>query len=410
MPARSAEQDQFAASLHDMLGGGGGGGGGSAGGVAAARRWADGYHEPGLALWRGLADLGVTGLAVPTRWGGLGASALDLVVACEEAGHHALPGPVAESLAVVPALLTALGDDGLCDRWLPGLAEGELIATLAALPGLPYALDADVAGLVLLAGRNLADTNPASTELAGADLPGPELAGPDLAGTGTLRTATAGTRHPSLDPARWLFEVTAGPLLAEGPAVAAALARALDLGALATAAQLLGAGRALLEASVTHAGQRTQFGKPVGAFQAVQHHLADVAIALEFARPLLYAAALTLADAGPGAGQHIAAPDIAAPDTSARDISARDTSARDTSARDTSARDISAAKVACADAAHRAARTALQVHGAIGYTREHDVSLWLTKVRALIPAYGTQAEHRARVMAALTRDEESAWS
>ena len=358
MPVRSAEQDQFAASLHDMLGtsapaaGGGPGGGG---GPAAARRWADGDHEPGLALWRSLADLGVTGLAVPARWGGLGASAMDLVVACEEAGHHALPGPVAESLAAVPALLTALGDDRLCDQWLPRLAEGEVIATLAAPPGLPYALDADVAGLVL-------------------------LAGPDA-----VRAATAGTRHPSVDPARWLFEVTAGPALAKGPAAATAIARALDLGALATAAQLLGAGRALLEASVTHVGQRTQFGRPIGAFQAVQHHLADVAIALEFARPLLYAAALTLtlADGDPDAGQG-----------AGRDA----------------ARDISAAKVACADAAHRAARTALQVHGAIGYTREHDLSLWLTKVRALIPAWGTQAEHRARVMAALSRDEESAWN
>jgi hypothetical protein len=347
MPARSAEQDQFAASLHDMLAGS------ASGGTAAARRWAAGSHEPGLALWRGLAGLGVTGLAVPARWGGLGASAMDLVVACEEAGHHALPGPVAESLAAVPALLTVLGDDRLCDRWLPGLAGGEVIATLAAPPSLPYALDADVAGLVL------------------------------LATPGTVRAAAAGTRHPSVDPARWLFEVTEGEALTDGPATAAALDRALDAGALATAAQLLGAGRALLEASVTHAGQRTQFGKPVGAFQAVQHHLADVAIALEFARPLLYAAALTLADGGPDGG-----PDTG-PDT---------------------ARDISAAKVACADAAHRAARTALQVHGAIGYTREHDVSLWLTKVRALIPAWGTQAEHRARVLAALTRDEESAWN
>jgi len=366
MPVRSAEQDQFAASLHDMLatsapaGSGGPGGGGS---LAAARRWADGDHEPGLALWRNLADLGVTALAVPARWGGLGASAMDLVVACEEAGHHALPGPAAESLAAVPALLTALGDDWLCDQWLPRLAEGEVIATLAAPPGLPYALDADAAGLVL-------------------------LASPDA-----VRAATAGTRHPSVDPARWLFEVTAGPALAEGPAAAAAFARALDLGALATAAQLLGAGRALLEASVTHVGQRTQFGRPIGAFQAVQHHLADVAIALEFARPLLYAAALTLTladgapDNGPGNG-----PD-GVPDN-----------------RPDTARDISAAKVACADAAHRAARTALQVHGAIGYTREHDLSLWLTKVRALIPAWGTQAEHRARVMAALTRDEESAWN
>ena len=136
---------------------------------------------------------------------------------------------------------------------------------------------------------------------------------------------------------------------------------------LACSAQLLGLGRALLELAAEHARQRVQFGQPVGAFQAVKHHLADVAIALEFARPLLLGAAISL-----GAGQ------LDAP------------------------RDVSAAKVACADAASLAARTALQVHGAIGYTAEHDLSLFLTKVRALAPAWGSQADHRARVLAAIT--------
>ena len=142
------------------------------------------------------------------------------------------------------------------------------------------------------------------------------------------------------------------------------------LGTLASAAQMLGAGRALLEASVRHATQRAQFGRPIGAFQAVKHQLADVAIGLEFAQPLLDAAAVTVAMGGGASG--------------------------------TARRDVSAAKVACADAAYRAARTALQVHGAIGYTEEHDLSLWLAKVRALVPAWGSQAEHRAVVLAALT--------
>ena len=105
-----AERDQFAAAVHDLLSG--------ADVPAAARRWADGDLAPGLALWRRLAALGVTALAVPEKWGGLGASPLDLVVACEELGHHALPGPVAESLAAVPALLTVLADTGLADTGL----------------------------------------------------------------------------------------------------------------------------------------------------------------------------------------------------------------------------------------------------------------------------------------------------
>ena len=322
--------NEFAATLHDML---------SAADVPTiARRWADGDRAPGLALWRRLAGLGVTALAVPEKWGGLGASPADLVAACTELGHHALPGPVAESLAAVPALLAALDGADLRAEWLAGLAAGDLIATLAVPPRLPFAADAEAAGLVLLAEADV------------------------------VQVARAGARHRSVDPARSLSAVTGHGVVARGAGAAAA--RAFDMGALACSAQLLGAGRALLEAGVRHAGLRTQFGRPVGAFQAVKHKLADVAIGLEFARPLLDAAAVAIADGST-----------------------------------TAARDVSAAKVACADAAGLAARAALQVHGAIGYTAEHDLSLWLTKVRALVPAWGSQAEHRERVMAALARGD-----
>ena len=328
---RSAEQEQFAASLHGLLA--------AADVPAVARRWADGDRSPGLVLWRQLAGLGVTALAVPEHCGGLGAGLPAVVAACEELGHHAVPGPVAESAAAVPELITALAGERLAARWLPGLAAGELIATLALPPWLPYAADADAAGLVL-------------------------LAGPDV-----VRLAEPGARHRSVDPARSLSEVSGREVLARGPAAAAAVARAREAGTLACAAQLLGAGRALLEASVRHAAQRIQFGRPVGTFQAVKHQLADVAVGIEFARPLLDAAA-------------------AAP----------------------TARDVSAAKVACTDAARRAARAALQVHGAIGYTQELDLHLWLTKVRALAGAWGSQAEHRARVMAAIAAGGGLPWS
>jgi alkylation response protein AidB-like acyl-CoA dehydrogenase len=344
--ARSAEQEQFAASLHGLLA--------AADGPAAARQWADGDRAAGLALWRKLAGLGVTALAVPQRHGGLGASFADVVVACEELGHHAVPGPVAETAAAVPALIAGLADERLCARWLPGLAAGDLVATLALPPWRPYAADADAAGLIV------------------------------LAEPGAVRLAAAGARYRSVDPARSLSEVSGREMLAQGPATAAAVTQAREAGTLACAAQLLGAGRALLEASVSHARQRAQFGRPVGTFQAVKHQLADVAIGLEFARPLLdaAAAAVTIAAAANGA---------AANGT-------------------TAARDVSAAKVACTSAAQRAARAALQVHGAIGYTQEHDLHLWLTKVRALAGAWGSQSEHRARVMAAVAAGGGLPWS
>ena len=116
--------------------------------------------------------------------------------------------------------------------------------------------------------------------------------------------------------------------------------------------------------SVDYATSRVQFGQPIGSFQAVKHQLADAHVGLELARPLLFGAALALGSA-------------------------------------TAARDASAAKVACTDAAYRAARVALQVHGAIGYTAEYDLALWLTKVRALTSAWGTQRLHRTRVLAAV---------
>jgi hypothetical protein len=138
--------------------------------------------------------------------------------------------------------------------------------------------------------------------------------------------------------------------------------------ALAVAAQLLGVGEHLLDQSVGYAKARRQFGRPIGEYQAVKHALADVRVALDFARPLVYVAALALA--GPTAE---------------------------------ATRDVAAAKVAASDAAYNAARTALQVHGAIGYTAEYDLGLWITRARALTGAWGTAAEHRATVLDALVR-------
>ena len=329
----SGSGDEFRAVLHEMLS--------DADMAGVARQWESGDLAPGRTLWRRLAGLGVTALAVPEKWGGLGASPLDLVVACEELGHHAVPGPVAESLAAVPVLLAGLADavadgaglagEGPGGRWLGELADGGLIATVAVPPSVPFAVCAEAAGLVLSA----------------AD--------------GVVSVGRPGERYRSVDPGRSLASVEDGQVLAGS--ASEAVGRALDFGALACSAQLIGAARALLEASVRHAGVRVQFGRPVGAFQAVKHRLADVAIGLQFARPLLDAAAVALGEDAPTAGQ-----------------------------------DVSAAKVACAEAAHRAARAALQVHGAIGYTAEHELSRFLLQVRALIPAWGGPAEHRARVL------------
>jgi alkylation response protein AidB-like acyl-CoA dehydrogenase len=226
---------------------------------------------------------------------------VELTVVFEELGRHAVPGPLVETYALgLPADL----------------------ATVAWAPLLPYALDADVAT-------------------------------PFVVVDDVLHEAEPGERQQSVDPTRHLFTVTAGEPV--GPA------QNRDRGILCQAAQLLGLGRGLLDRSAAYVTQRTQFGRPVGEFQAVKHHLANVLVALELARPLVHAAAVT--------GEPV---------------------------------DISGARVAAADAAHLAARAALQAHGAVGFTQEHDLSLLLLKVRALRSAWGTQTWHRRRVLDSLT--------
>jgi hypothetical protein len=244
---------------------------------------------------RDLAELGIADVTDP----------VDLVVVFEELGHHAVEGPLIESLAVLPAL--GVGGTG----------------SLAMPPEVPHAVEAD--RYFLVEGD-------------------------------TLREALPTAEVSSVDPSRKLVDLTGGAVIAtDVPA-----ARAFDLGVLVCSAQLLGLGRAMLEMTTAHALARTQFGKPIGSFQAVKHQLANVLIGLELARPLVFGAAVT-----------------------------------------TTTRDISAAKVAASDAAWQAARTALQVHGAIGYTAEHELGRFLLRTRALRTAWGGPSMHRARVLEAL---------
>jgi alkylation response protein AidB-like acyl-CoA dehydrogenase len=339
--ALSTEQLDFATELRKIL---------EAGQVpAAVRAWADGDATKGRALLRQVADMGVFGLIVDEKYDGADATPVDLVVALIELGRGAVPGPVIESTAVIPALLQRFPEDAPAQRWLSALASGDALGTVTFEPQRGIALDADIAEPVLVA------TDGRLT-----------LGLPSSSGGGAT-TEPVG----SIDAARKLFRVTADELIAEGPEVEAAIDYAFDIGVLACAAQLLGAGRSILEQTTSYAKQRKQFGRAIGEFQAVKQQLADVLIALDLAEPLLYRAALTL-------------------DSSDR------------------ARDVSAALVTCGDAAHRAARAGLQVHGAIGYTAEFDLSLWLTKVAALRTAWGTADFHRARIAAALRAAEPAA--
>jgi alkylation response protein AidB-like acyl-CoA dehydrogenase len=279
--------------------------------------------------WKALAELGLLGAHVPEEHGGLGLTPLDTVLAYEELGRAAVPGPIVETAVVAPLLVRP--------EWLERIATGAAAVSVRT-DDSPYLLDADLADLLVVQqGNGITIAAPGAVEL---------------------------TEQPSADPTRKLFSVNVGT--ARRDADCPGLDRAFDHAALATAAQLVGLGRHLLDAAVAYAEQRKQFGKPIGSFQAVKHQLADVAIALSFAAPTVHRAAYSLT--------HDAA---------------------------TASRDASAAKVAAAAAARRAVRTSLQVHGGIGYTDELDLHLWFARVWSLRTVWGDDRVHRARLSAAL---------
>jgi alkylation response protein AidB-like acyl-CoA dehydrogenase len=178
------------------------------------------------------------------------------------------------------------------------------------------------------------------------------------------------TPERSVDGARRLFtadwDVADEELVVDGEAGWQAANRAFDRGALAASGLLLGLAEWLLATTVEYAQSRKQFGVPIGSFQAVKHHLADCELQLTFARPAVMNAAYSMANDLP-----------------------------------TASRDVSMAKCFASDAATFVAGQALQCHGAIAYTVEHDVHMWLKRVWALAASWGDAAWHRRRVATAL---------
>ncbi|GAA3216208.1 acyl-CoA dehydrogenase family protein [Nonomuraea helvata] len=275
--------------------------------------------------WERLAELGFFGLLLPPESDGLGLGLTDLLPALEEVGRACLPGPVVETAVAAPYLVGGV----------PKLASGAVCVSVLP-PGQVYAPDADLADLIVVAAAD-----------------GLRL---------VARESARLTPRAGVDPCRPLFEVA----FDESERLPGSAVPALRRATVATAAQLIGIARELLAVSVAYAKVRTQFGAPIGSFQAVRHQLADVAVAVDFAAPLVHRAALSVDRAVAGVD-----------------------------------RDVSAAKAAAGEAAVLAARVALQVHGAIGYTEELDLRFWLARAWSLSAAYGTTAVHRERLRAAV---------
>lgn len=259
---------------------------------------ADGNRDP--AIWQSLVEMGLTGLVISEDHGGMGLGLLDAVLVARECGRACLAEPLVEAAFVRAPWLMAQGNEDA----LEAIAKGEDKAT------------------------------PAHT-------------------INGWQTDGSGEALESIDPLR---NLTALPVDASDDP------RLLNLGAIMASAQLVGAGEAMLEQAIEYSKIREQFGQPIGGFQAIKHKLANVAVALEFARPVLLRAAQALDDGIDSASLH-----------------------------------VSHAKLSATDAAYLSAESAIQVHGAMGYTYEVDLHFWMKRVWALAGAWGGRGFHQRRV-------------
>ncbi len=336
-----------------------------AGAVLARIESAEPYDP---ALWRVLAaDLGLAGLAVPEKLGGQGASAREVAVVLEELGAAAAPVPFLGSAVLATTAL--LGCDlsrpepaGLLGRLAAGTATAALAVPLSAMHGggFPRAVRADAAGRLTGRVTSVADAVAADVLVVPALGPG----GPGLYEVAVADLPPSGVRHVvSLDLTRPLADVeldgtAALPLAADD--AAGALDRALLAGAGLLASEQLGVAQWCLDETVRYLGERRQFGRIVGSFQALKHRLADLWLEVVSARAAARAAADALAEDSPDAPMTVAV-----------------------------------AQAYAAGVAVRAAEEAVQLHGGIGMTWEHPVHLRLKRAKADEIALGTPGRHRA---------------
>jgi alkylation response protein AidB-like acyl-CoA dehydrogenase len=270
--------------------------------VRAALEGADKYDSR---LWKGLADLGLLGVAIPETYGGAGAGALELCVVAEELGRALAPVPYSSSIYLAAELLRLSGDETQMRRWLPKIASGTAIGTLALAEGpgdiAPGGIRSVVKGGKLRGAKvftpdgEIADFAIVAARVNDADV---GLFVVDLADRGVSRTRVESV-DPSRNHAEIVFEnAVAEPLGAvdEGWAL---LMRGLDRAAALMAFEQVGGADRALEMARDYALDRMAFGRPIGSFQAIKHKLADVYVANTLARSNAFYAAWALA-AGEG--------------------------------------------------------------------------------------------------------------
>ncbi len=334
--------------------------------VTEVRRLMETTEGYDAAVWKQMGEqLGLQGLAIPEEFGGSGYGYVELGVIFEEMGRALLCAPFFSTVALAANALLASGDKAAQAKFLPGIADGSTIATVAfteangkwSEDGIGatatadgkitgekmFVLDGHVAGLLLVAAR--------SAE-------GVSLYAVDKGAAG-LTVEALSTMDQTRKQAKVTLSSTPGTLVGAAGTGWATLTKMLDKAAIALAAEQVGGAQKVLDMSVEYAKVRVQFGRPIGSFQAIKHKCADMLLEVESAKSAAYYAMWAASE------DNDEVPVVA-----------------------------SLAKAYCSDAYFHAAAENIQIHGGIGFTWEHDAHLYFKRAKTSELLLGDPTYHR----------------
>ncbi|HYL99916.1 MAG TPA: acyl-CoA dehydrogenase family protein [Blastocatellia bacterium] len=337
-----------------------------------ARETAESNVDHSSKMWSHLQEQGWTGLIFPEELGGQGLGMVELAVAFEEMGRALVPGPFLSTVPLAGALIERLPKNAHRDNYLKSICDGTAKATVAIMEDdASWGLDSlaltasESSDGVKLSGKKLFVTDAAEADL---------ILVPARIGTSHVvavvkkgASGTAITPMPGIDSLRPLYQVVfestpAADVLARGDAASSALAQAVDVATLALAAEMVGGMQFVLDATVEYAKTRKQFGKPIGQFQAIQHHCADMLLMTESARSAVYYAAWAM-ESEPESGPLA----------------------------------VSVAKAYASDSYREVGNLGIQTHGGIGFTWDHELHFYYKRAKSAELLFGDATYHRERI-------------
>jgi alkylation response protein AidB-like acyl-CoA dehydrogenase len=329
----------------------------------------DGYDA---AVWSQMAEqMGLQGLHIPEEYGGSGFSYVELGIVLEEMGRALLCAPFFSSVVLAANTLILSGDDDAKKAYLPGIASGETIATLAYTEpngrwdeaAVTMTATAD-GGSWKLNGEKLYVIDGHSADLiitAARTDAGVSLFAVTGDASGLTRTSLS-TMDQTRKQARLEYSDVEGKLIGADGGGWDVLSQVLDLAAVALAAEQVGGSQEVLEAAVQYAKDRVQFGRPIGSFQAIKHKCADMLLEVESAKSAAYYAGWCAAE------MNDELPSVA-----------------------------SLAKAYCSEAYFHAAAENIQIHGGIGFTWEHPAHLYFKRAKSSELLFGDPTYHREQL-------------